>query len=578
MYYPYTVPIPSAQGVLVRKKKDDKKDLTRYVDYTYERRYDKNKKYSVPRKTVIGKVDPEDETRMYPNPSFFTYFPDSEAREENDENDIPENLRSSCLNAGAFLVMRRIIREYHLDTFVGNILGDNAAFVLDLAMYCIITENNAAQYFPDYEYNHPLLSKNMKIRNDEDVCRLLSSITHDDCAAFLNEWNDRVDKEQRIYLAYDSTNKHCQAGEIIIAEFGHPKDGVEKSIINYTVGYDCNNRKPLFYEDYFGSVPDIAELQYMVDKCVGYGYRKLSFILDRGYFSKANLHYLKSKGYAWIIMMKGKQELVRTLIREVADTFEKKRNYAIKRYRANGITVKRKLFPNDDYEVYMHVIYKADKYSAEREQLENSIEGMEKILKKHIGKQFNPSKEIEKYFDLYFHTKTGVLVTYAEKENAVDEEMKYCGYFVIVTLEEMTAKEALTLYKGRDAQEKLFRGDKSFTSGSAYRTHSQESAESKIFIEFLAMIIRNRIYTSLKDEEEERETNLNYMNVTAAVKQLEHIQMIRERGSQYHLDSACTKTQKTILSAFDLKERDIRDYIKELNKNIPEVADLKAVR
>ena len=77
MYYPYTVPIPSAQGVLVRKKKDDKKDLTRYVDYTYERRYDKNKKYSVPRKTVIGKVDPEDETRMYPNPSFFTYFPNS---------------------------------------------------------------------------------------------------------------------------------------------------------------------------------------------------------------------------------------------------------------------------------------------------------------------------------------------------------------------------------------------------------------------------------------------------------------------------------------------------------------------
>ena len=577
MYYSYTVPIPFGHGVCVRKMNENNPKGSLYVDYTYERRYDKTKKYSVPKKTVIGKVAPEDNTKMYPNPSYFIYFPDA-PKDEEETDDGVTNTRSSCLNVGAFIVMRKIIRQYKLNTFIENILGDNASFLLDLAMYCIVAENNAAQYFPDYEYNHPLLSKNMKIRSDEDVCKLLKEITHDDCAAFLNDWNDRVDKNQRIYLAYDSTNKHCQAGDIIISEFGHPKDGIDKKIINYAIGYDCKNREPVIYQDYFGSIPDIAELQYMVDQCVGYGYKNLSFILDRGYFSKTNLHYLKSKGYAYIIMMKGKQELVRELIRKVQGSFENKRRHEIKRYHANGVTVKHKLFPNDDYEVYMHVIYGADKYSAEREVLEKDIDEMEKTLKKHTGKVFSPSKDMEKYFNLYFDDETGTLITYAENENAVDEEMRYCGYFVIVTLEEMTAKEALTLYKGRDAQEKLFRGDKSFTGGYTFRTHSQESTETKIFIEFIAMIIRNRIYTALKDEEEKRDTNLNYMNVTAAVKQLEQIQMIRERGSQYHLDSACTKTQKTILSAFDLKEQDIRDYIKELNKNIPEVADLKPVR
>ena len=38
----------------------------------------------------------------------------------------------------------------------------NSGLILDLAAYSIITENNAAQYYPDYAYNHPLFTPNMK--------------------------------------------------------------------------------------------------------------------------------------------------------------------------------------------------------------------------------------------------------------------------------------------------------------------------------------------------------------------------------------------------------------------------------
>jgi hypothetical protein len=49
-----------------------------------------------------------------------------------------------------------------------------------------------------------------------------------------------------------------------------------------------------------------------------------------------------------------------------------------------------------------------------------------------------------------------------EKAAIIEEEMKICGYFCIITSAEMTAKEALDLYKSRDASEKLFKADKSF--------------------------------------------------------------------------------------------------------------------
>ena len=63
----------------------------------------------------------------------------------------------------------------------------------------------------------------------------------------------------------------------------------------------------------------------------------------------------------------------------------------------------------------------------------------------------------------------------------------------------MTAAEALELYKSRDCSEKLFRGDKSYLGERAMRVYQDEPLHTKIFVEFVALIIRNKIYTCLKD-------------------------------------------------------------------------------
>ena len=40
---------------------------------------------------------------------------------------------------------------------------------------------------------------------------------------FLNSWNETRNHREKIYISYDSTNKNCQAGDIEMVEFGHPK-------------------------------------------------------------------------------------------------------------------------------------------------------------------------------------------------------------------------------------------------------------------------------------------------------------------------------------------------------------------
>lgn len=121
----------------------------------------------------------------------------------------------------------------------------------------------------------------------------------------------------------------------------------------------------------------------------------------------------------------------------------------------------------------------------------------------------------------------------------------------------MTAAQTLVQYKGRDISEKLFRSDKTFIGSRSERVHSSESMSSKIFIEFIALIVRNRIYNLLKEQMMRTASKQKYMTFPAAIRELEKIEMVRRNNGAYKLDHAVTKTPKIILSSFGLNETDI---------------------
>lgn len=124
----------------------------------------------------------------------------------------------------------------------------------------------------------------------------------------------------------------------------------------------------------------------------------------------------------------------------------------------------------------------------------------------------------------------------------------------------MSAKEAIELYKSRDTSEKLFRGDKSYLGDRSIRVYSEESARAKIFVEFVAMILRCKMYTKLKEEMKNLEKKPNYMTVPAALKELEKIEMVRQLDNIYRLDHAVTANQKVLLKAFGMDANHIKYF------------------
>ena len=548
MYFNSTVSIPIQKGKIITKKKGG----ATYVLYQHGQIYKPDKKYAVPQRTIIGKVNPAAPETMFPNEHFQEYFPATALPEE-----LPEAYRSCALRIGSYAVIQKVLESYSIPDMLFNIFGRDSGLILDLVAYMIVDEENAGQYYPDFAFNHPLFSENMRIYSDSKVCRLLKNISREQINLFLDAWNAHRDHKQRIYISYDSTNKNCQAGDIDLIEFGKAKDDQGFPIFNLAIAYDKNNRVPLFYEEYPGSITDVSQFRYMVDKVAQYNYKNVGFILDRGYFSKDNIRYMEENGHAFILMVKGHKDLVSALVKEHRNTFETERSCCIRAYRIYGKTVMAKLYEDDTCLRQVHIYYNPSRQAAERELLERDLDKMRTYLEKHIGEPIPIPKSYKKYFSVRVNKKNE-LTSFEEKEDVIQAKLEVCGYFCIITSEEMTAAEAYIHYKGRDVSEKLFCADKSFIGAKSMRVQTIEALSAKVFIEFLALIVRNRIYNLLKETLVKMETRQNYMTVPASIRELEKIEMVRRSNGSYRLDHAVSKKQKTILSAFGMDVDDIR--------------------
>ena len=559
MYLGFLVDIPDVKGKITQKRKGS----SVYISYEIGRKYDPAKRYNVPDRVIIGKQNQSDKKQMEPNENFLKYFPEVDLPEERYDSN-----RSSCLRIGAYIIIQQMMKETGIPELLSEYFNDrDLGLFLDLITYTLICENNAGQYYPDYAHNHPLFIEGMRIYSDATVSDFFGRVTDDQSIGFLNTWNSERDHREKIYISYDSTNKNIQAGDVEIAEFGNAKVDTGKLIFNYSIAYDTHNREPLFYEKYPGSINDVSQLQIMLDKAKGYGYRKIGFILDRGYFSKANLDYMDQCGYDFVVMVKGMSTLVNELILENKGKFEDKRACSIRRHKVYGTTVKRKLFLTDEKERYFHIFHSSVKETKERENIEKAVENCAYFLEKKKGSVY----EVPNYLQYYFepeYSKDGYFLMAREKRDVIERELRLCGYFVIITSQKMTAGEAIDLYRSRDASEKLFRGDKSYLGNKSIRVYSDESVSAKIFIEFVALIIRNRIYTKLRDEVERLGKDPNFMTVPAAMKELEKIEIIRGLDLVYRLDHAVTATQKTILKAFDMDAKYVQEKAKRISEQI----------
>ena len=527
-----------------------------YVYLTQRVEYSSKLKCSRPKRIAIGKLN--EEGMLIPNQNYFDLYGKPV------ELDVPGG-RADSISCGPFVVVDSIARKTQLMDVLESVFPEQWEKILDLATYMMMTENNVMQYFEDYGYRHALFNESNF--TDSTIGRLFDNMSIKDMDLFIRAWV-KMHADKDIYISYDSTNMNCVAGNLELAEYGHAKDNPDLPQVNMSLGYNQTGNKPLFYSLYPGSIIDNTECEKMVERAKYYECENIGFILDRGYFSKKNIRYFERNGYDYILMTKGNAGFVQEAVEECQAILRNGYTNYIEEHELYGMTLEKDLFGTGKTE-YVHVYY--DGIQAEKEKIiiNGRYKKMDEIMEEKVQRKTQRKEDVkayEGYYKVRFDD-NGYLLAYQRKEKKIKEMVNKVGYFVIVTSKKMDAAEALSIYRDRDAVEKTFRMEKSYLGFDVFRVHDTEKLESKVFISFVALIIRNEIYQALKPMYKK---NRKENTVPKVIREYERLGITKLSDNKYHVRYSLTSRQKKILGAVGVTEKDYMDKVNKIVQAINE--------
>lgn len=524
-----------------------------YVYHVIDSIYHKDKKYNTEKRTCIGRKFNDD--KMYPNDNYFKYYSSPEEYIEAS----PEF--SDCIKIGAMAVFDFVLNELGISNMLDFITKDNSNLFKDLIYYYTFGNNTVTQYYKYFIREHFCYSN--KIYSDSQISKILNQLTDDNISNFLTDWNNKQQKEN-ILVDFDGTNINSSNSNSDLTEFGHPKIDEGLPQINLSYAIDHNSGLPLFYELYPGSITDMSETKIMIDKAKNYGFndKNITFILDRGMFSKNNLDYLEGKNIKYIIMAKLSLEVINNTIIGNINKIKNQYSCYIPNHNLYGKTFERDIF-KDKKVKYLHIYYDDEKASIERKVLSQNLafyeESLNIVLKEK--KKISDLKPYKKYFS--FKTdKDGFIKSYNPNNEIIQKELEFCGFFAIVTADKLDVKYVIDEYRKRDIVEKTFRDVKSYIGLNKFRVHSDISIKTKTFLTFITAIIKanlkNKLASYLHDSSSE--------TLVTTFKEIEKIQ-VTKINNVYVKRYALTSKQRKILDALNIKEDIIDGYIKILNSS-----------
>ena len=576
------VRVKRPEGTKLFKRNDNK-----YVYHVISSTYIPARKYNKDVKKCIGKLCDDDSSSMWPNENFELYYPGIIAATAI----LPEPpALSDTLRVGTYAVLRHIAKQEGLTQILENVHGvEDAGRIFDIMLYLITAQSAAFVHYEPFMRSH--LMESCEIISDVTISKLLKeAVGEDNRHEMLRQWNKSHSSDANmIYIGYDSTNFPCE-GEISLAEFGAAKEDESRPQINLAITVSQKDTTPLDYEVYPGSIVDMSECAYMLQRMHDYGYRNVGFMFDRGYYTEPNFQYLDGKHFDFIMMAQEDTVFIRDLISEHAEKLKNDTSLFIVSHDISGITVRRVLYGK---ERFFHLYYDDIKASISRRQLQSRIGALKVSLDKLVNTRLRKNACLSDY-DAWFELeiseiteqkktkkqssrstgkdrsddkKIRVLTGYALKQEVIKKQLDSYGFFCIVASKEKDCCAVLENYRGRDNIEKFFRSIKWGMDFKTPAVHSDEAAEGKIHLMFLAGILRNRLLQISRRIKVETKNKRSF-TVPGIIDQLEMIECTRNPHNTYTRRYALTSRQKTILNALGMSDQSIDNEIISFNQKI----------
>jgi transposase len=495
-----------------------------YVYYTLRAYRNKNGK-PTSEEIAIGKKNIET-GELIPNSRYYEIFPNIKPIEPFIDADL-----KSIKNCGITTTLMEISEQTGLLKILKECFLSKWDKILASAFY-ILCEGNVMMYIEDW-FDETKVDFTERI-DDSDCSKLFASITEQDMSHFFAEWiKYRSEKE---YIAYDVSSISTYSNNIDIAEWGYNRDGESLPQINIGMYYGLSSRMPVYYNLYNGSIPDKTYLEFTMANTKALGISAVCFVIDRGFATEDNFIYMHENQFSFITSLSGHRLEALKLIDENKGNIRKIANW-IEEYEVYGVRI-----PVDMYGITLnaHIYYDPEKQAYDEKELYGRIKRLQAELEKMNHTKLT-TKKYSDYFIIDENQKN--ILTFKLNTEKVDENLGRSGFFILLSSKlELSSGEVLKIYRNRDIIEKHFDQLKNRLDFKRIRTHWNKTTEGKVFVGFVALILRSYMLGVIKNDSQTKHLTFDKILI-----ELKKIKLVTLNDLNIKL-TPLTKLQKTILS------------------------------
>jgi transposase len=484
----------------------------------------------------IGRLD-EASGLLIPNDYYWEAYPDRAV--ETLPN--PDAVRS----VGASFLVAKTLEGLGVAGMLEAALGAaRARGALTVACY-MARRGNVVDGISDWQETS---TPSGEVRLDpRSVSRLFASISHADKMAFFRAWATRRDGPQ--YLAYDVTSFSTYARGVGDAEWGHNRDGERLPQINLGCYLDQATGLPVFYTTYPGSIIGKSHLSSMMAYNKDLGVNRVTFVMDRGFASTANIGYMRRHKLSYVLGVEARYKAARQAVEEVrAGVFEMPNRLG------SGVYAKAVKGVFWGQEATLHVFYDPVLCEQRRNELTREVDAEAEALAqldqltKRQAKHHSRRLRIDLADDGTF--------AFERDWDKIAAAGRDAGFFCVLTSTALTPKDVLAVYRRKDAIEKAFDDLKNHTDMKRLRTHSDETTSGKLFCAFIALIACSEIQAKVGPALKASKQSASKKDVLAEMDKIK----IVDAASGRRLINPATKLQRGILEALGLTEERLKSY------------------
>ena len=462
------------------------------ITYAYESisYWDKEKKQSRAKRKLIGRVD-KNTNEIVPT--------DGRCKKDKQKQIDLQNNNNKVLST----------RQYYGATYLFDKIGDKLGLTKDLkqcfpnsykqilstAYYLILEENNPLMRFEKWgnTHKHPF-NKNISSQRSSE---LFASISEDDKMKFFElQGKRKVDDE---FFAYDTTSISSYSKSLKQVQYGHNKENDKLAQINLAIVFGEKSNLPFYYRKLAGNIPDCKTVNKLLDDLDILGFAKVNLVMDRGFYSKANIDTLYKSKKTFLISASMTLKFIKENLEPLLNKFTSSNNYN-PTYELYTKTIKKSWGDdNNKKDIYIHYYY--NQYKAINQSIEldkKLIEFKTQIINDKTLNSIN--KSYRKYFTITNNSNNNI-IDVTINDDIVSKTKQSYGFFTLVTNKQMSSTTALEIYRNKDVVEKAFGNLKERLNMRRTLVSSEQSLDGKLFVEFIALIYLSYIKKQMQDND-----------------------------------------------------------------------------